>query len=290
MLRTDLAPVLPFLFLVLPVFCATSPISAALIRSDFDRNGTVAFADFLILIEVFGDIATSPDFDTRTDLDGDGLIAFNDFLIFVEDFGQTTGDVGNDVGNGLEVVHGPDAPDETNNADRDNPFRSLTPHPLDADIVLLGTERNGFVKTVDGGQTWTRHRLGLRHTPSGYPEVWDIAYDPEDPSIVYAATLDSPGPVTGDFPSSSGGVYRSDDGGDTWSRKNCGLTSSRITSVAVLGEDTSVVVIGVEGGTASFDSLKDVFFQVGCINPGIRAKPGNVRPVRVMIRQTVTCT
>jgi photosystem II stability/assembly factor-like uncharacterized protein len=127
----------------------------------------------------------------------------------------------------------------------------------------MGTERNGFVKSSDGGETWTRHHLGLRHVAVGYPEIWDIAYDPADPTIVYAATLDSPGPVTGTFPSSIGGVYKSVDGGETWTRKNCGLTSSRITGVEVLPGDSSVVIIGVEGGTASFSALAGEFFTGG---------------------------
>ncbi|MBS11114.1 MAG: hypothetical protein CME19_05860 [Gemmatimonadetes bacterium] len=32
--------------------------------------------------------------------------------------------------------------------------------------------------------------------------------------------------MTGDYPTSTGGVYQSDDGGETWTLKNCGLTSS----------------------------------------------------------------
>jgi len=47
-------------------------------------------------------------------------------------------------------------------------------------------------------------------------------------------------------------VYRSTDGGATWARSNCGLTNSRITSVSFDPVDADVVVIGIEGGTASF--------------------------------------
>ena len=91
----------------------------------------------------------------------------------------------------------------------------------------------------------------------------DLAYDPEGPNRVYAATLDSPGPVTGDYPSSVGGVYRSLDGGETWSRSNCGLTNSRITSIAVVRNDPTVILIGVSAGEASFIDLMGQFFEGG---------------------------
>ena len=84
-------------------------------------------------------------------------------------------DCENEVGNGLEIIQGPDGPE---GADHDNAFRSLTVHPSDPEILLIGTKRNGFVKSTDGGESWTRCRGGLRHTNNGYPEVWDIAFDP----------------------------------------------------------------------------------------------------------------
>jgi hypothetical protein len=102
---------------------------------------------------------------------------------------------------------------------------------------------------------------------------------------------DSPGPVVGDYPSSTGGVYKSEDGGDTCSRKNCGLVNSRVTSVAVLSGDTSVVVIGVEGGTVSFSQLQGEFFAGGLyrsIDQSIKPKPGSAQLPRSMTRQTVT--
>ena len=82
-------------------------------------------------------------------------------------------DCGDAVGNGDEIVFGPSAPEGN---DRDSVFRSLTVHPTDPNIVLMGTERNGFVKSTDGAATWTRHRQGLRWLPGiGYPEIYDIA-------------------------------------------------------------------------------------------------------------------
>ena len=116
--------------------------------------------------------------------------------------GEPLEDCGNAVGNGNEIISGPSAPE---GQDRDLVFRSLLVHPTDPKIVLMGTERNGIVKTTDGGATWTRHRQGLRWSPGiGYPEFYDTAISPSDPQIAFAATVDSPGPIAGDYPSAIG--------------------------------------------------------------------------------------
>ena len=166
----------------------------------------------------------------------------------------------NEPGNGSTIIDGPSGPQ---GSDYDQAFRSLSVHPADPNTVLLGTERNGFVRSTDGGTSWSRHRQGLRYSGDNYPEIWDIAYDPNDPSIVYAATLDSPGPVTGTYPSSIAGVYKSTDGGTTWARSNCGLVNSRAVSIAVSGTDSNVVVLGIEGGAATFSPLTGQYFNGG---------------------------
>lgn len=167
----------------------------------------------------------------------------------------TTLDVcGNAVGNGYDIISGPSAPTDD---DPDNPFRSLTVHPEDADVVLIGTERNGFVKSVDGGQSWTRLRNGLTHYGGGYAEAYDIAYSESNTSIIYAAMVGGPGPVTGSYPTSVAGVYKSVDGGNNWDRKNCGLNNSCVESIHVNPDNPDNVVIGVRGGETTF-SLYDI--------------------------------
>jgi len=158
---------------------------------------------------------------------------------------------GNDIGNGNEIVFGQVTPTEWN---PDNPFRSLIVHPNNPDIVLIGTEANGFVKSIDGGQTWARFRYGLRHSiASGeqlYPEVYDVAFSESNPEIIYAATTSGPGPLAGPD-AGSGGIYKSTDGGETWIRKNCGLDNEWIFSVHVSPDNPDIAVIGIAGGEAT---------------------------------------
>ncbi len=157
---------------------------------------------------------------------------------------------GNALGDGDVIIAGPSAPWPN---DDDRVFHSPTVHPTDPNTVLIGTERNGFVLSTDGGVIWTRQRFGLRSFGGdGYAEIWDIAYAASDPNIVLAATLDSPGTVVGDAPTTHAGVYKSTDGGRTWARKNCSLVSSRIVAIRVDPTDPNVVIAGVEGGFTSY--------------------------------------
>jgi hypothetical protein len=158
----------------------------------------------------------------------------------------------NAPGNGDEIIAGPAGPA---GGDFDQVFRSLEVDPSNPETVYMGTERNGIVKSDDGGVTWRRLRRGMRHGAAGYPEVWDIAVSPSDPRVVIAATADSPGPVSGDHPSSAAGVYRSGDGGASWTRSDCGLTNSYALCVRFDPGDPAGVVLGVGAGKATFTEL-----------------------------------
>ena len=146
------------------------------------------------------------------------------------------------------IVPGPSVPNEPQDGDR--VFRSLTVHPSDPNTVLLGTERNGFMLSEDGGVTWARLRAGLRSSDQVYSEIWDIDYSASNPDVIMAATLDSPGPAYG--PGVYAGLYRSTDGGQSWTQLNCGFLTSRVVSVQIDPSDPEVVVVGLEGGFPSF--------------------------------------
>jgi hypothetical protein len=66
------------------------------IQGDIDGNGTVEFADFLVLSNTFGNAADPA--GSGADIDGNGTVEFADFLILSENFGAdvepgTNGDI-----------------------------------------------------------------------------------------------------------------------------------------------------------------------------------------------------
>ena len=64
-----------------PVPEPTVPTAGAL-SGDFDGNGKVDFADFILFAQAFG--GTDPLYD----LDGSGAVDLTDFILFVNNFGK----------------------------------------------------------------------------------------------------------------------------------------------------------------------------------------------------------
>ncbi len=76
--------------------------------------------------------------------------------------------------------------------------QAITVHPTNPDIVYAGTQ-DGPYRSLDRGERWERLEFP-RDT-----EVWSILVHPARPRTLYAGTS----PI---------GIFRSDDGGDTWRR------------------------------------------------------------------------
>ncbi len=64
-------------------------VQDTLTSADFDGDGQVGVADFLLFVEVFGTQSGQENFDPKFDLDNNGTIDVSDFLIFVDAFGKT---------------------------------------------------------------------------------------------------------------------------------------------------------------------------------------------------------
>jgi hypothetical protein len=99
-------------------------------------------------------------------------------------------------------------------------IKCLAVHPTNGQILYAGSAAGGVWKTTDGGQSWT---------PTMHDEeslaIGAIAIDPSDPDTVYAGTgepvyyLSAPGSlplVDVAWFYEGAGVYRSTDGGGTW--------------------------------------------------------------------------
>ena len=105
--------------------------------------------------------------------------------------------------------------------------------PTNKDVVWAGTgeswTRNsvsigdGVYKSTDGGETWTK--MGL----AGTERINKIVVDPNDGNIVYVC---APGPLWSD--SANRGLYKTSDGGRTWSLVLAGANlSTGCSSVAM---------------------------------------------------------
>ncbi|MBL0340056.1 MAG: hypothetical protein IPP71_03550 [Bacteroidetes bacterium] len=93
----------------------------------------------------------------------------------------------------------------------------IAQHPLDSNILFVGTMGGGIWKTTDAGLTWTCLDNNL---PS--MSISDIAINPLHPDSIYAATGDAIGNYFGlsDYHQGhySCGIILSTDGGTTWSQ------------------------------------------------------------------------
>ncbi len=81
---------------------------------------------------------------------------------------------------------------------------SIAVHPTDASQILVASESGGLFRSKDGGKTWA-HIPGLAIFPVG-----DVAYAPLDAKIVIAT-------VRAGFLAKINPIWRSTDGGDSWS-------------------------------------------------------------------------
>lgn len=57
------------------------------LAADFDRDGRVGFADFMLFVTVFETQSGDPGYNPEFDLTGDGVVNLNDFISFTEAFG-----------------------------------------------------------------------------------------------------------------------------------------------------------------------------------------------------------
>lgn len=127
-------------------------------------------------------------------------------------------------------------------------------HPTDTNTVYVAAmghlwganEERGLYKTTDGGQTWNR----ILHVDENTGVV-DVAMDPSDPNILYAATYQrrrAPFGFDGDGPGS--GLHKSSDGGNTWTKLTEGLPTGEVgrIGISIYRKDPNIVYVCVEQG------------------------------------------
>lgn len=129
---------------------------------------------------------------------------------------------------------------------------TIVVHPENSDVVWVAVQgplwskggERGLYKTTDGGDSWTK-TLG--------DEVWtgvtDVVIDPNNPDRLYAATWDRHRTVAAYMGGGPGtAIYRSDDGGDNWTKLSKGLPTSRMGKIglAVNPKQPNIVYAAIE--------------------------------------------
>src|SRR5262245_12169462 len=143
-------------------------------------------------------------------------------------------------------------------------FSRIAIHPTNPQIVLAaamgkafgpGGER-GIYRSSDGGATWTRTLSSNETTGAS-----DVAIDPGDPNIVYAGLYDymrQPWFFRGGGPGS--GLYRSSDGGVTW---------TKLTDPALKNGLPGARLIGRIGVSISRSSPNIVYALIEALESGV---------------------
>ena len=110
-------------------------------------------------------------------------------------------------------------------------------HPDNSDVVWVAAQgplwtsggERGLYKTTNGGTSWKRV-LGNDQ----WTGVTDIMIDPRNPQILYAATWDRHRTVAALMGGGPGtALYRSDDGGENWTKLTEGLPESNMGKIGI---------------------------------------------------------
>ena len=106
----------------------------------------------------------------------------------------------------------------------------IVTHPENPDIVYVAAigylwgyiGERGLFKTVDGGKSWEKLTNGL--PDDGKTGATDLLIDPTDPNILYVAYYQRlRKPYRFDSGGSNGGIFKSKDGGGSWTKLTTGL-------------------------------------------------------------------
>ena len=114
---------------------------------------------------------------------------------------------------------------------------SLAIDPKNTNVIYAGTYGDGVFKSTDGGEHWNKADNGLTNI-AGSPNthVNSLAIDPKNTNVIYAGTDQY-----------DGGIFKSTDGGASWSKADNGLPYTNILSLAIDLKNTNIIYAGTWG-------------------------------------------
>lgn len=108
--------------------------------------------------------------------------------------------------------------------------------PSDPDRGLVATYRGRFYRTSNGGATWTESvTVGA---PSHYFAGSSLVISPVDPDLAWAAGSGYSNP----------GVWKTTDGGTTWTSMSAGLPSTQVFAIALESDHSGVLYAATQAG------------------------------------------
>ncbi len=146
-------------------------------------------------------------------------------------------------------------------------------HPTDENIIYVGVPSGGLWKTANGGNSWT-------HLTDAYEMfgVSSILIDPANPNHILCGTGDRDQGSTTDYPGR--GVYKSTDGGLTWSPSDTGIENLTVgalirdpqTPLNIFAATSAGIYKSTDGGQTWFlKSVNEYFTEIRFhpVNPQI---------------------
>src|SRR5919202_4834759 len=106
--------------------------------------------------------------------------------------------------------------------------RAIALSHTDPDLVVVGIELGGVLRSTDGGETWQDQR------PGAQPDCHNLAAHPESVNLMYEA--------------GGGGFARSRDFGDSWESADDGMDLHYVWGLAVDAENSSLVYASAASG------------------------------------------
>ena len=131
--------------------------------------------------------------------------------------------------------------------------RWIAPSPHDADLLLVGIELGGLMRSSDGGESWQDHR------PGAQPDVHSLAWHPRTPERAYEA--------------GGGGTAFSTDAGETWQRADDGRDRHYTWSVAVDPDDADCWYVSASAGPYAAHGRRDPQARIYRRRTGERWQP-----------------
>ena len=124
--------------------------------------------------------------------------------------------------------------------------------PDNDDILYVGTATGGIFKTTDRGDNWTPIFDAVVK-----PSIGNIAIAPSNSQRIYVGTGEANGSAT-DGAYFGDGIYRSDDGGDTWN--NMGLEeSNHIGRIIIDPTDSDRVFVAATGKLYGYNEERGIY-------------------------------